>query len=150
MFTQHLSPQLQGFTVENRMNFNALAIIKHSARLRFHSLTYLVNHMTPFVEMMPFSSFHRFGDNVLSQILVNQLVKTKNKYHKSEDYRESLCAFILSLVIRKLKKTLETSVGWAQDVSYILIVSYKWCFFDSTQYKWKGTYACRQHLLNLY
>ena len=52
-----------------------------------------------------------FSDNLLSQIVVNQLVRTETKYSGSVGYKQSLCTFILSLIIRKSKKTMQTSVG---------------------------------------
>ena len=65
----------------------------------------LLSHMTH-LETVPFNqplviSIRRFSDVLLSQTFVNQPVRLETKYPRSVDYRQSLCAFIVSQIIRK-------------------------------------------------
>ena len=66
----------------------------------------LLSHMTP-LGNGAIQSFRRFGDDLLSQIVVNQLARAEAKYPRSVCYRQSLFPFILSLIIRKSKKTMQ-------------------------------------------
>ena len=79
----------------------------------------LLSHMTP-LETVPFSppliSFRSFGDDKLSQIVVNQLVRTEIKFTQSVGYRQSLCAFISSQ--SKRCRTIHTLMFHTLIISY--------------------------------
>ena len=51
----------------------------------------LLSHMTPALETMPFNQHlilcRRFGADLLSQIVVNQLIRTETKYPRYVGYR---------------------------------------------------------------
>ena len=52
--------------------------------------------------IVPFILFRRFGNGILSQIVVNQLVRTEIRVPRFVGYVQDLIAF-LSLLIRKSK-----------------------------------------------
>ena len=104
----------------------------------------LLSHMTS-LETVPFSppliSFRSFGEDKLSQIVVNQLVRTEIKYTQSAGYRQSLCAFILSQL--KRCRTIHTF-----NVSYTDHFISNWCCVPSPS-GWECTHIGSTHLIHI-
>ena len=104
--------------------------------------------MVPFSQPINHFAFCRYGDDLLSQTFVHQQVRTKTKYPRSEGYRQSLCAFILSLIIRKSQKTMQNEI---LDVSYTgHFVSNRGVSYPS-QSGWECTYigTCNTYLIHI-
>ena len=83
----------------------------------------LLSHMTPTVRFsQPLISLRRLGDNLLSQSKSVQLVKTETNQPMSVGYRQSLCRFILSLIMSKSRRQ---SKHWYGGAGHFVL---NWCF----------------------
>ena len=124
--TIHLSPLLHGFSAQRLLKFHyscdhqavrtpqitlsgsTSATTEATGIVFIGLLSTLLSHMTPNHPLLwnkKLMSFRRLGDDLFSQIVVNQLVRTETKYPRSVVNRQSLCVFIVSLIIRKSRKT---------------------------------------------